>query len=117
MSNNIEALSDVELNKLVAITTGHSQLSTLGWQGTQEDGSSAVIVKGPRTIGAFDPCNRPEQAWPIIIANKISIEWRDSLRLPPCAKRSGDTRFWVAHDNPLRAAMCVFLIMQEANNG
>jgi len=60
----------------------------------------------------FNPCNNPADAWPIIVENKISlfaIRYTESM--------------WQAehpitgifkHENPLRAAMIVFLMMQEA---
>lgn len=66
----------------------------------------------------FDPCNNPADAWPIITANKISI-----YAMSEADKRGG----WGAeafhpndaysfNDNPLRAAMIVFLMMQESAN-
>ncbi|EDR2652711.1 DUF2591 domain-containing protein [Salmonella enterica subsp. enterica] len=71
----------------------------------------------------FNPCNNPEYAWPIITENKISImfdstdtryegeyhEWCDAI--------SSCQKFGIQHQsNPLRAAMIVFLMMQDANN-
>ncbi|EJH6881099.1 DUF2591 family protein [Salmonella enterica] len=116
-------LSDFEINKRVAIATGHKKFKGLGWQGTQEDSCSAVIVRGPTKIGAFDPCNNPADAWPIITENKISImfdstdtryegeyhEWCDAI--------SSCQKFGIQYQsNPLRAAMIVFLMMHDANN-
>ena len=61
-----------------------------------------------------DYCNNPADAWPIIMANRIAL-------YPASA---GDK--WAAHysnwdiahadKNPLRAAMIVFLMMQESAN-
>ena len=58
----------------------------------------------------FNPCNNPADAWPIIVANKISInhwlsgEWTaDSF--------GGD---FVFSDTPLRAAMITYLMMKDA---
>lgn len=65
----------------------------------------------------FDPCNNPADAWPIIVENKICLE------VANC-----DGRLWLAEDwrnvvstwhkdaNPLRAAMIVYLKMQESAN-
>lgn len=68
----------------------------------------------------FNPCNNPEDAWPIITENKISImfdstdtryegeyhEWCDAI--------SSCQKFGIQHQsNPLRAAMIVFLMMNE----
>ncbi|EAB7564153.1 DUF2591 domain-containing protein [Salmonella enterica subsp. enterica] len=62
----------------------------------------------------FDPCNNQADAWPIIESNRISIlnryegDWK-------AEKEWGESLFHVAC-NPLRAAMIVFLMMQDANN-
>ncbi|WP_139770787.1 phage protein NinX family protein, partial [Salmonella enterica] len=53
MTMDYSQLSDFEINKRVAIATGHKKFNGLGWQGTQEDSCSAVIVRGPTKIGAF----------------------------------------------------------------
>lgn len=105
-------LSDFEINKRVAIATGHKKFNSLGWQGAQEDGCSAVVVRGPMRIGVFDPCNNPADAWPIIVKNRISIinldedEWGARGVADRNSKRA-------IHENSLRAAMIVFLMMQE----
>lgn len=118
-------LSDFEINKLVAIATGHKQFNSLGWQGLPEGNFSAVIVRGPRKIGGFDPCNEPADAWPIVVENKISLVWiAETSRW--CASHGGNAEreYWgwdecpdVYHEsiNPLRAAMIVFLMMQESD--
>lgn len=56
-------------------------------------------------------CSNPLLAWPIIIENKISIEFRDHKSLDPIAKRFGSNSHNIAHKNPLRAAMIVYLEM------
>ncbi|ENK8484123.1 TPA: DUF2591 family protein [Enterobacter hormaechei] len=66
----------------------------------------------------FDPCNKAADAWPIITDNKISIyaailgdsrgEWGAEASL---------TEHYHFHNNPLRAAMVVFLMIQENQNG
>ncbi|WP_341768042.1 phage protein NinX family protein [Citrobacter portucalensis] len=80
---------------------------------------------GLRTVekaesGDFNPCSNPSDAWPIIIENMISL----------CAyKRANpgmkEVSWWEADnfcehitrdDNPLRAAMIVFLMMQDSAN-
>lgn len=63
-----------------------------------------------------DYCNNPSDAWKIIVDNGISLEcivvnrhektWRAQLK-PAYVKHR------VNHKNPLRAAMIVFLMMQE----
>ncbi|MEV9060036.1 phage protein NinX family protein [Klebsiella quasipneumoniae] len=66
----------------------------------------------------IDYCNNPADAWPIITANKISIY--------AMSENDGRGRWGVEafypnesyhfNDNPLRAAMIVFLKMQEPQN-
>lgn len=114
--NDYSKLSDFEINKLVAIATGHKQFSSLGWQGLQDGDFNAVIVRGPMKIGGFDPCNNPADAWPIIVNNGVSLDcivvnrhektWRAQFK-PAYVKHHAN------HKNPLRAAMIVFLMMQE----
>lgn len=60
--------------------------------------------------GKWNPCQNPSDAWPIIVDNEISIN-RWVLSDGWGADRFGhfDTR----NDNPLRAAMIVFLKMNE----
>lgn len=60
---------------------------------------------------AFDPCNNPADAWPIISDNGISIRWNwndDGLH-----GAMADPLYEYEHENVLRAAMIVFLKMQE----
>lgn len=58
--------------------------------------------------------NNPLDSWPIILESKVSLnpydnsdEWFATT----------DTSFFVDDKNPLRAAMIVYLMMQEQNNG
>lgn len=62
--------------------------------------------------GDFDPINNPQDAWPIILENNIAIA-------PPVRNEKGWLAWTVVNegvevfkarnDNPLRAAMIVFL--------
>lgn len=61
----------------------------------------------------FDYCNNAKHAWPIILENKIGIDFRDNPKLNPVAKRVGSDMHNVTDKNPLRAAMIVFLMMGE----
>lgn len=82
-------------------------------------GGDAVEVEVER--GVFNPCNNPADAWPIIADKKICLAF-DVFAEPQ------DGGGWVAspaygwetervrHDNPLRAAMILFLKMQESAN-
>lgn len=81
----------------------------------------------------FDPCNNPSDAWQTIYDNKITLiacldGW---IACPYGSVIDGDTtesqsimyvNSWnkatcFADSNPLRAAMIVFLMMQDAKNG
>ena len=77
---------------------------------------------------AFNPCKNPADAWPIIVGNKISIVSLDKKWLAAPVDTvidgiTGDSEvcFYASSDavfdaNPLRAAMIVFLMMQESKN-
>ena len=101
-------LSDFEINKLVAEALG-LELS----DGQHYKPTIGVFIKG--FFQQNDYCNNPSDAWPIILENKISVEcytddtaWLSSNR-------------WIKHqhrhENPLRAAMVVFLMISEVSNG
>lgn len=100
-------LSDFEINKQVAF---HIGLRTV--ERAEE--------------GEFDPCNNPIDAWPIMTENKISVMWMTAEK-EWCAWANGNLEegCWEwsycpdeyhHDDNPLRAAMIVFLMMQESQH-
>ncbi|HAJ8914853.1 TPA: DUF2591 family protein [Escherichia coli] len=70
----------------------------------------AVEVEVER--GSFNPCANPADAWPIIEKYRISIinldedEW-GARGVAYCKSKRA------IHENPLRAAMIVFLMMQR----
>ncbi|ELW9285888.1 phage protein NinX family protein [Enterobacter hormaechei] len=78
--------------------------------------------------GGFKYTANPADAWPIIVGHKLSLinaddEW---LCVPDDTAVDGTTgddvqmiysRDGYVHANPLRAAMVVFLMMQENQNG
>jgi hypothetical protein len=61
-----------------------------------------------------DYCNSWADAGPIIENNHIGIEHDGDCWLCVCFSENGS--FESEHDNPLRAAMIVFLMMQERPN-
>lgn len=75
--------------------------------------SEVMEISGLDSFKAKDYCNNPSDAWPIIVEERI--------RLNPILYTK-----WIAEDyledfsftdtNPLRAAMIVFLMMQESKN-
>ncbi|HBQ5946563.1 TPA: DUF2591 family protein [Klebsiella pneumoniae] len=111
-------LSDFEINKLVASAIG---LEVKGYP--QYDGSAVwYVVKNDSGNDFFDYidysdfCNNPADAWPIITANKISIyamsEKDDRGRWGAEAFYPNESYHF--NDNPLRAAMIIFLMMQDS---
>ncbi|NYA42917.1 DUF2591 family protein [Serratia fonticola] len=104
---NYSELSDFEINQRVAKLTGN--------YGSCEPAFNAVY----RSSGTqYDPINRPEQAWPIIAGCKIALyppfdrecnKW-EAHTVAMDGTSNGDSAF---SKNPLRAAMIVYLMMQE----
>lgn len=78
-------------------------------------GGDAVEVEIER--GVFNPCNNPSDAWPIIVEHKINIEWHEwkNSEWMPYALNNATTKSCYG-TNPLRAAMIVFLMMQDSAN-
>ncbi|MFJ7174461.1 DUF2591 domain-containing protein [Citrobacter freundii] len=121
---NYSEMTDFEINCLVAEATGHRPLiSQYGWKGSQEGDYTAVVAIGPNGAGTFDWCNSPGCAWEIILKSRISILWIESTGIW-CANAGGlvEANYWgwdecpevyFENKNPLRAAMIVFLLMQE----
>ena len=121
-------LSDFEINVAVfeAIHNGspdykegeNGAMVFISFEGDIVNGD-AVEVEVER--GSFNPCANPADAWPIITENNISIILDNPSM--PCATDNARDLFddagpnvCVAYDNPLRAAMIVFLMIQDANN-
>ncbi|EPJ4168913.1 phage protein NinX family protein [Citrobacter freundii] len=74
-----------------------------------------------------DYCNNPADAWPIIVGKKLSLinaddKWLCVPEDEPVDGVTGDAVHMIysgdgiEHENPLRAAMIVFLMMQESAN-
>ena len=111
---NYEDMSDFEINKRVALIVG------VTFNG---DGEPVRFVECDTGAYAdfneieFDPCNNPEDAEPIIIENRIGTIPAPDNGLWKAAHRkigNDDTPYHFTQDkNPLRAAMIVFLKMNE----
>lgn len=78
-------------------------------------------------IAINDYCNSPADAWPIIVGKKLSLinaddKWLCVPEDEPIDGVTGDSVHMiysgdgVEHENPLRAAMIVFLMMQDSTN-
>ena len=119
---NYEEMSDYEINRAVAahlIPCGYDpddkkQIVELLESFDKPEGETHNgIGFDYRVCGTFDPCNSPSDAWPIIVENKISIKFRSGTDKLSCMAEY-DNQTYSVHENPLRAAMIVYLIMQEA---
>jgi hypothetical protein len=97
-----ENMSDFEINKLVAEAIGC----------TIHGKRQGNPIIDSFTGRAFDPCNNVNDAWPIITENKIGGHWGKASPGVYFAV-SGLEEFVVMDKNPLRAAMIVYLMMQE----
>lgn len=132
-------MSDFEINKRVAIDLDidmhffiHESEDSFGlgflpselgpiWQ------TSAIWVGDFRVSNGnkFNPCNNPADAWPIIRDNHISLH-APSITKTWMAEFTGSDDdvndgfhvdyFESHHENPLRAAMIVFLMIQDSSN-
>jgi len=104
-----ETAKDWELNVAVAKALGYDAMPVQ----FHEAAVATVYIKNgiPRAgLNQKDFCNNPSDAWPIIVKNRISIiAHRGSFS----AYNFGQTILYKS-DNPLRAAMIVFLKMKEA---
>jgi len=104
-------LSDFEINLQVN--------RALGMKHYPNKEKQIVEVFGDVVI--FDPCNNPADAWPIIVENNISL----ILDNPSSKMATSNCVGWysdeeppihASNQNPLRAAMTVFLMMQGSAN-
>lgn len=127
--NKYRDKSDFEINKAVAEKVGiirHLYLAEfLGeviWDVTSNDNYNGFISKKGL---AFDPCNNPADAMPIVFENKISLHaprfnegWMAEYTGSDDDVNDGfQVDYYESHNkNPLRAAMEVFLMMKDAEN-
>lgn len=111
---NYEEMSDLQINLLVAAAIGVDAAENEGvvFGAVKHDGANVVSV-----MGVVDYCNNPSDAWPIILANNIVVT-------PAMGRNVGSAVGYLQHENcierefesnsgALRAAMIVFLMMQD----
>lgn len=115
MSTDYSKMSDFEINLRVAeIVVDYDCISRLPYT------DMAVHWGDGANWHVFNPCNNPADAWPIIHDNRIGVipapcygEWKAAHR---AVGDDGTPHHFTQHTNPLRAAMIVFLLMQDARN-
>ena len=112
---NYEEMSDLQINLLVANAIGVDAAENSGavFGAVKHEGDNVVSV-----IGVVDYCNNPSDACPIIFSSRIMLNpycadelWKAEV---PCGF-DGFVKSYATcyHRNPLRAAMIVFLMMEE----
>ena len=108
---NYEEMSDFEINGYVSMHMhGFSWIEFV-------DGCASHVKCGNECSPGFamielsDYCNNPSDASQIITANRVNVYASEGPDFRPwMAGRDG---FMVSNKNPLRAAMIVFLMMQD----
>jgi Protein of unknown function (DUF2591). len=105
-------LHDAQINMMVCKALGH-ELSSYARIIMQDD--ATILLSDNKTL--VDHCNNPADAWPIVTGNKINIEWHEwkGGEFKPYALNNATMKSCY-DDNPLRAAMVVFLMMQDAKH-
>ena len=122
---NYEEMSDFEINKLVAKANGkkvpsESEIKSSPYLSKDGDTLHSLNCDGARVQDTIihDYCNNPNDAFPIILDNGISImAYEDGVYWQamspfdsPLMEKS--TSFFFGGKNPLRAAMICFLKMK-----
>lgn len=122
-------MSDFEINSAVhnALMKEPYKLEFLGndkirWTKKGSDVVTEKVAYGKTTLK--DYCNNPADAWPIIVENRISIAFdKNEDEWVAWGDFAFDLAGWDMkeqpaeyehHQNPLRAAMLVYLQLQEA---
>lgn len=111
---NYECMSDFEINKRVfkaivgAKPLGYPHNADGRSVGNEENGNYRW----------YDYCNNPADAWPIIVKYEVDVIQNNGQDCPLATNSAvmmfrGDDVFICQHENPLRAAMIVFLKMNE----
>lgn len=110
-------ISDEEINKDVGEIVSRDKLSITASNGKtlihrfSDCGDFKGICLGWME---FDPCNNPADAWPIIINGHIAVvPYRHALPQAWPTSYGVASKFCTEDANPLRAAMIVFLMMND----
>lgn len=112
--NDYNEMSDFEINRLVAIKSGHKSYHE---DGSYTNDGRNVTVKGNGIIGWFNPCNNPSDMWPLIVGNGICLtspikprdKWVASWFIEGGNWSINDATF--SDKKPLRAAAIVYLML------
>lgn len=105
---NYEDMSDLEISQKVFFFVSNNLCPNGGLAHICSDGFFFFDDRNIRR--KFDPCNNPADAWPIIESEKISLTYHQSRGEWSAIFNSENISM---HGSPLRAAMIVFLKMNE----
>ena len=119
---NYDNMTDFEINKAVADCTNTSYTTKFYPKKKDQRPSGYLEVDGLCGRSRLDYCNNPSDGWPIIVDNEISLlrdvstndVW-EAVGKAWYTVEGLDSKGGTIHidNNPLRAAMIVFLMMQE----
>lgn len=112
--NKYSDKSDFEINKAVAVYLGYTaeyENESVTVFRNNNGGMPLVVSATTDSYDNFDPCNKPVNAMPIIIENKIDITHLVGDMV--CAKHK---EYWCIRKNPYRAGCEVYLLMKDAEN-
>lgn len=119
MSTDYSKMSDTEVAQKVFFWLSNDFCPNGGLAHINKDGF--FFFDNGNVKRKFDPCNNPADAWPIIAGNEISLisrcangEWKAQLHLGKDDIFDNYASCW--DKKPLKAAMIVFLMMQESKN-
>lgn len=109
-----DKMSDFDIAEAVLLAMGARKFNSevdvtmyvLGEEKERKD-----VGSGASNKFAFDPCNNPADAWPIIQRSRIGID--PGTTSDKWAAHHGGWDIFFADKNALRAAMVVFLMMQD----
>lgn len=113
---NYEEMSDSQIAQKVFFFVSSNLCPNGGLAHISSDGFFFFDDKNIKR--KFDPCNNQDDAWPIIVNNEIDVIQNNGQDCPLATNSAvmmfrGDDVFICQHENPLRAAMIVFLKMNE----
>lgn len=109
---NYEEMSDFDINVRVAESIGLNWYCAAGDSHTGGwEYCSVKELMNNDDSKLKDYCNNPFDAWPIIVANRINVYASEGPDFMPWMV--GRDGFMASNKNPLRAAMIVFLMMQD----
>ncbi len=111
---NYEEKSDFEINKAVALTYLQHKYPLA--KSIEYDNSQRCFWVESTGFSSYlipDYCNNPNDAWPIILENNISLINDDQGNVGAVIKEN--KQIWLPKSQALRATMITFLMMKEAN--